>query len=114
MGKIGKKDMMLRTPIIIVDIFHVWDINFMSPFLNSLGNEYILLCGLCVKIGIGHSQKDEWVQGGCEILQENIFARYGMPKAIISDQGTHFDNRSFDALLKRYSILCPMTTPYHP
>ena len=34
-------------------------------------------------------------------LRENIFSRYGMPRAIISDQGTHFDNRSFDALLKK-------------
>ena len=47
-------------------------------------------------------------------LRENIFARYGMPRAIISDQGTHFDNRSFDAPVKRYSILHHMGTPYPP
>ena len=37
-----------------------------------------------------------------------------MPRAIISDQRTHFNNRSFDALLKRYSIVHRLATPYHP
>ena len=32
---------------------------------------------------------------GVKFLTENIFARFGMPHAIISDQVTHFDNRSF-------------------
>jgi len=36
---------------------------------------------------------------------ENNFAHYGIPRAIISDQRTHFDNSSLDALLKRYSII---------
>ena len=38
-------------------------------------------------------------------LLENIFARNRMSRAIISDQGTYFDNRSFNVLLKRYSIV---------
>ena len=49
-----------------------------------------------------------------KFLRENIFARFGMPRAIISDQGTHFANRSFDALLKQYSIVHSLATPYHP
>ena len=28
-------------------------------------------------------------------------------------QGTHFDNRSFDALLKKYSIIHRLATSYH-
>ena len=34
--------------------------------------------------------------------------------AIISDQGTYFNNGSFDTLLKRYSIVHKLATPYHP
>ncbi|PKA47723.1 hypothetical protein AXF42_Ash014500 [Apostasia shenzhenica] len=37
-----------------------------------------------------------------------------MPKAIISDQGTHFNNKSFETLLKKYSIIHKLATPYHP
>lgn len=103
------------TPIIVVDLFDVWGIDFMGPFPNSFGNEYILLC-------VDYVSK--WVEAiptrtnesrvVVKFLRENIFARYGMPRLIISDQGTHFDNRSFDALLRRYSIIHRLATPYHP
>ena len=51
---------------------------------------------------------------GVKFLKENIRARFGIPRAIISDQGTHFNNRTFDALLKRYLIVHRLTTLYHP
>ena len=41
-----------------------------------------------------------------KFLKENIFSRFGVPKAIISDGGAHFCNKPFEALLA--------TTPYHP
>ncbi|XP_063946014.1 uncharacterized protein LOC135151482 [Daucus carota subsp. sativus] len=47
-------------------------------------------------------------------LKENIFSRFGTPRAIISDQGTHFKNRQFESLLKKYSITHRLDTPYHP
>jgi len=47
-------------------------------------------------------------------LRENNFANYRILRAIVTDQRTHFDNRTFDALLKRYSILHCLATPYHP
>ena len=37
-----------------------------------------------------------------------------MLRAIISDQGTHFDNQYFDALLKKDSIIHRLATAYHP
>jgi len=45
------------------------------------------------------------------LLRENIFARYRMPRAITSGQGTHFDNQSFDAQL---SIIDRLAAPYYP
>ena len=49
-----------------------------------------------------------------KFLTKNIFAQFGMPRAISSDQGTHFNNRYFDALLKRYSIVHRLVALYHP
>jgi len=76
----------------------------MGLFPYSFGNEYILLA-------VDYVSK--WVETvptrttGTRVivkfLRENIFSRYGMPRAIISDQGTHFNSRSFDVLLKKYS-----------
>ena len=43
-----------------------------------------------------------------------IFARYGCLRAIISDDGSHFSNSPFRALLKKYGVHHHITTPYHP
>ena len=37
-----------------------------------------------------------------------------MPRAIISDGGRHFCNRSFDNLLKKYGVTHKVFTTYHP
>jgi len=86
--------MMPLNPIIVVDIFDVWGIGFMGPFPNSFGHEYILLC-------VDYVSK--WIEAipartndfrvVVKFLRENIFARYGMPRLIIGNQGTHFNNR---------------------
>ncbi|CAL9011890.1 unnamed protein product [Prunus brigantina] len=47
-------------------------------------------------------------------LRKNIFTRFGVPRAIISDGGTHFCNRQFNSLLAKYGITHKVSTPYHP
>jgi len=47
-------------------------------------------------------------------LKENILSRFGIPRAMISDGGTHFCNKSFDSLKKKYGITHKVATPYHP
>jgi len=105
-GQDSKKDMIPLTPIIVVDIFNVWGIDFMGLFPNLFGNEYILVCvhyvSKWVEVIPTRTNESKVV---VRFLRENIISTYGMPKAIISDQGTYFHNRSFDALLKRHLIL---------
>ena len=36
LGSIGKRNMMPLNPILIVEVFDIWDIDFMGPFPNSL------------------------------------------------------------------------------
>ncbi|XP_031096918.1 probable LRR receptor-like serine/threonine-protein kinase At3g47570 [Ipomoea triloba] len=45
---------------------------------------------------------------------KDIFARFGMPRAIISDEDTHFCNKLFAGLLKKYGITHRVAIPYHP
>ncbi|KAL5540988.1 hypothetical protein UlMin_043785 [Ulmus minor] len=47
-------------------------------------------------------------------LKKNIFARFGTLRAIISDGGSHFCNKQFDALLSKYGVTHRVATPYHP
>ncbi|XP_020205041.1 uncharacterized protein LOC109790319 [Cajanus cajan] len=39
---------------------------------------------------------------------------FRVPRAIVSDQGTHFCNRSMQALLRKYGVVHRISTPYHP
>ncbi|CAN6695192.1 unnamed protein product [Malus baccata var. baccata] len=47
-------------------------------------------------------------------IQSNIFARFRMPRVLISDGGSHFCNRTIEALLKKYNVTHRVSTPYHP
>ena len=106
---------MLLSSIIIVKIFDVWGINFLRPFPSSFANEYILLAVDYVsKLVEAVPTRTIEARVVVKFLRKNIFSWYGMPRVIISDQGTHFGNRSFDALLKKYSIIHRLVTSYHP
>ncbi|KAL0373000.1 UNVERIFIED_CONTAM: Retrovirus-related Pol polyprotein from transposon.6 [Sesamum calycinum] len=48
-----------------------------------------------------------------EFVKANIFSKFGMPRAIISDRGTHFCNKVVD-MLKRYNVTYRISTAYHP
>ena len=83
--------MMPLNPILEVEIFDVWGIDFMGPFPNSFGNQFIL-------VAVDYVSK--WVEAVptktndnkvvVKFLKENIFSRFGTPRAIISDNGSHF------------------------
>ncbi|CAN6685894.1 unnamed protein product [Malus baccata var. baccata] len=49
-----------------------------------------------------------------DFIRTNIFARFGMPRVIISHGGSHFCNRTIEALLRKYSVTHKVSTPYHP
>ena len=87
----------------------------MGPFPTSFGHTYIL-------VGIDYVSK--WVEAiPCKtndhrvvlkFLKENFFSRFGVPKAIISDGGSHFCNKPFENLMAKYGVKHRVATPYHP
>ncbi|XP_075483776.1 uncharacterized protein LOC142523927 [Primulina tabacum] len=49
-----------------------------------------------------------------KFVHRNIFTRFGTPRAIISDEGTHFCNKIFNSLLAKYDVKHRVTLAYHP
>lgn len=47
-------------------------------------------------------------------LRRHVFTRFSTPRAIISDEGTHFCNKLFAALLVKYGVTHKVATGYHP
>ena len=65
-------------------------------------------------MGGSHSYKANDSRVVMSFVRSNIFCRFGIPRAIISDQGTHFCNKLLENMLKKYGVTHPIATPYHP
>ena len=87
--------------ILACEVFEVWGIDFMGPFPPSYGFEYILLAVDYVSKWVeAKATKRAYAKTVVDFVKDRIFSRFGVPRVIISDRGTHFCNRSFEALMK--------------
>jgi transposase InsO family protein len=48
------------------------------------------------------------------MLQEIIFPRFGVPRIVISDEGSHFIDKIFRKCLSELGVDHQIATPYHP
>ena len=47
-------------------------------------------------------------------IYEDIICRHGCPKKILSDRGSHFNNKLVELLMEEFQIKHNFSTPYHP
>ena len=51
----------------------------------------------------------------CNFFRNMIFPRFGIPRVVIRDEGSHFNNAQLERLFKKYGVHNHrVTTPYHP
>ena len=49
-----------------------------------------------------------------KFLQKHVFTRFGTPRAIINDEGSHFVNKWLKWLLDKHGVKHKVATAYHP
>jgi transposase InsO family protein len=86
----------------------------MGPFKNSFGFEYILVM-------VDYVSK--WVEAipcrkasmeeSITMIKNVIFPRFGTPRILISDGGTHFTGKNFKNCLSKIGIEHRVSTDYH-
>ncbi|CAL1396334.1 unnamed protein product [Linum trigynum] len=114
-GNISARMEMPQTSILEVEMFDVWGVDFMGPFPPSFNNKYIL-------VAVDYVSK--WVEAVAlptndsktvvNFMRKNVFTRFGVPRVLISDEGTHFMGKELNTLLARYGVKHRVATPYHP
>ena len=80
---------MPQNPILVCEVFDVWEIDFMGPFPILFGNVYILLAVDYVSKWVeANATRSNDAKTVIDFLKSNIFVIFGVPRALISDQGT--------------------------
>jgi len=104
-GNINTRDARPLTNNLQIELFDDWRIDYMGPFVKSRNYEYILVAVdyvskwveamPCKRADSRHSKR---------MFEEVIFLRFGTPRMVISDGGTHFTDKKFHSYLQAHGI----------
>nr|GEX41256.1 reverse transcriptase domain-containing protein [Tanacetum cinerariifolium] len=105
----------------------VFNYGFYCPTIYRDAHDMVKSCDVCQRQG-KISQRDEMPQNSiqvCEIFDARGIDfigpflssrgnKFGTPRAIISDRGTHFCNDKFAKFMLKYGVTHRLATAYHP
>ncbi|KAK1561427.1 hypothetical protein QYE76_018874, partial [Lolium multiflorum] len=114
-GNISRRNEMPMNYTLVIEPFDCWGFDFMGPFPSSDGNTHIL-------VAVDYVTK--WVEAiptksadgetSIKMLVDIIFPRFGVPRYIMTDGGSHFIHGGFRKTLAKYGINHRIASAYHP
>ena len=109
-------DEMPLKPQVLIEPFEQWALDFVGPiYPPSNGKRYILVCTYYVTKWVDAKAVTKAIENTVvTFLFEEIFVRYGVPRQIVTDQGTQFTSKLVRDLTEKYKIKHRKSTPYHP
>ncbi|KAA3477787.1 Pro-Pol polyprotein [Gossypium australe] len=99
-GNNSRRHEMSLQNILEVELFDVWRANFMVDYVSKW-----------VEVVVFPTNDSNSVM---KFLHKNVLMRFGTPRAIISDEGFHFDCKLITNALHRYGVKHKLATTYHP
>lgn len=97
-------------------ILELMGMDFVGPVPRSAsGNKYILVCtDYLSKYAITQATPNCTAETAARFLVEHVILRYGVPKQLLTDRGTHFMSQVFKAVSSRCGAQHITATAYHP
>ncbi|CAF3847361.1 unnamed protein product [Rotaria sp. Silwood1] len=98
----------------------VWQLvsmDFHGPITptSQRGNKYIIsLTDVLSKFVVTKAVRDNTAQTAVRFLKEDIISKFGTPRCILTDNGTHFTSTLMNELIKQIGTTHLYSTPYHP
>ena len=108
-----------RVPLVPLPImtepFQRIAMDIVGPLPRSrMGNKYILVvCDYATRFPEAFALKSIDAEHVAEALM-SLFSRMGVPKEILTDQGTNFTSRLLEKLYQLLGVKAIRTSPYHP
>jgi transposase InsO family protein len=98
--------------------FEKWAIDFVGP-INPPGKHTEARCIITAIEYLTTWAKTREVKdrsatiAACFIF-DDIITKFGCPKVLMSDKGTHFINKTVESLTEEFVVHHQKSTPYHP
>nr|GFB35910.1 reverse transcriptase domain-containing protein [Tanacetum cinerariifolium] len=94
----------------------IFDVDFFWPLIYRDAHDMIKTCDI-------FDYLSKWVEAKALPTNDarvvvkflkSLFSRFDIPRAIISDRGTHFCNDQFNRVMIKYGVTHRLATAYHP
>jgi Integrase zinc binding domain/Integrase core domain len=103
-------------PIPVHGPFFQMGIDFVGPLpVTAQGNRYIIVAmDYLTKWPEARPVPQATAEMTASFIYEEIICRHGCPSRILTDRGTHFNNKMISRLMDRFTIKHLLSSPYHP